>query len=209
MSTSAAAGRFTPISFVPLTDPTRDKAAAQGYTRGHSAGYAIGLRSAQAESAARLEQQRAELAAEHALVLRQAQARLDAALSALRAATEAINSLALPVLAEAQDVLLAASVELAEAVIGQALSDGDFAARSAVARALAQPAVPGIYAVRMHPADLDHLDEDTLARSDVRFVPDPELSRGDAVAEFEHGRLDARISTALARAKEALFGEQQ
>ena len=68
-------------------------------------------------------------------------------------------------LAEAQDVLLAAALELAEAVIGNALSDGDFAARTALRRVLAQPAIPGIYAVHMHPADLDALDEAVLDKA--------------------------------------------
>lgn len=195
---------FTPVSFVPLQDSGREKAAAQGYTRGHSAGYTAGLRAAEAEAVAR----RGRLEAEHAQALADVQFRLDAALSSLQAATEAINSLALPVIADAQDVLLAASLELAEAVIGRALSDGDFAARTALARVLAQPAVPGVYAVRMNPDDLDALDNATLEAAGVRFIPDPELARGDAVAEFEHGRLDARIGTALARAKDALLGEE-
>ncbi len=206
--TSAGAGagpEFTPVSFVALQDSGREKAAAQGYTRGHSAGYTAGLRAAEAEALAR----RARQEAEHAQALADVQSRLDAALSSLQAATEAINSLALPVIADAQDVLLAASLELAEAVIGRALSDGDFAARSALARVLAQPAVPGVYAVRMHPDDLDALDNATLEAAGVRFIPDPELARGDAVAEYEHGRLDARIGTALARAKDALLSETQ
>lgn len=204
-SAAAAGPEFTPVSFVPLQDNGREKAAAQGYTRGHSAGYTAGLRAAQAEAVAR----RDRLEAEHAQAMLEAQAQLDAALSSLRVATDAINSLALPVLAEAQDVLLAASLELAEAVIGSALSDGDFAARTALSRVLAQPAIPGVYAVHMHPADLDALDEETLVAAGVRFIPDTDLACGDAVAEFEHGRLDARISTALARAKEALFAEGQ
>ena len=204
-SAAAAGPEFTPVSFVPLQDNGREKAAAQGYTRGHSAGYTAGLRAAQAEAVARRER----LEAEHAQALLAAQARLDAALTSLHVATDAINSLALPVLAEAQDVLLAASLELAEAVIGSALSDGDFAARTALSRVLAQPAIPGVYAVHMHPADLDALDEESLVAAGVRFIPDTDLARGDAVAEFEHGRLDARIGTALARAKEALFAEGQ
>jgi flagellar assembly protein FliH len=205
-SAGADAGpEFTPVSFVPLQDSGREKAAAQGYTRGHSAGYTAGLRAAEAEAIAR----RGRLEAEHAQALVDVQSRLDAALSSLRAATEAINSLALPVIADAQDVLLAASLELAEAVIGRALSDGDFAARSALARVLAQPAVPGVYAVRMHPDALDALDDATLDAAGVRFIADPGLGRGDAVAEFEHGRLDARIGTALARAKDALLSETQ
>jgi flagellar assembly protein FliH len=210
-SSAAAAGpEFTPVSFVPLQDSGREKAAAQGYTRGHSAGYTAGLRAAQAEAVARKER----MEAEHAKFLLEAESRLDGALSSLHAATEAINSLALPVLAEAQDVLLAASLELAEAVIGNALSDGDFAARTALSRVLAQPAIPGIYAVHMHPEDLDALDEAVLDKAGpdaagVRFIPDADLARGDAVAEFEHGRLDARIGTALARAKEALLADGQ
>lgn len=37
-----------------------------------------------------------------------------------------------------------------------------------------------------------------------RLVPDPSIAPGDAIGELPAGWLDARISTALARAREAL-----
>jgi flagellar assembly protein FliH len=38
-------------------------------------------------------------------------------------------------------------------------------------------------------------------------VPDLSLARGDAIAEYPDGELDARIGSALARARAALAGE--
>jgi flagellar assembly protein FliH len=38
----------------------------------------------------------------------------------------------------------------------------------------------------------------------VELVADPQLARGDAVAELADGYLDARLSTALARVRRVL-----
>ncbi len=74
-------------------------------------------------------------------------------------------------------------------------------------RALARADSTTVRVVRMNPVDLAGLDEDTIAATGVLFAPDDSLDRGDAVTEFEVGYLDARISTALARAKAAIAGE--
>lgn len=57
-------------------------------------------------------------------------------------------------------------------------------------------------AVRLHPDDV-HL----LAQAGVEdpvLLADATLGRGDAVADLEHGFLDARIGTAVARARAGL-----
>jgi flagellar assembly protein FliH len=43
----------------------------------------------------------------------------------------------------------------------------------------------------------------------LHLVSDPGLDRGDAVLDVPDGIVDARISTALARAKAVLVGGQQ
>jgi flagellar assembly protein FliH len=197
LSTDAA---FTPLSFTPLHSPGTDSGTRQGYTRGHSAGYTAGLRAADAEAKSRL----AQLEAEHAALLAHLQARTDHTLAALATAVTAVQQSTLPVLEDSQDVLLQAALELAEAVIGRELTDSAAAARAAVNRVLAQAGTAGPLTVRMNPADLAVLGEAGGLPDALRFQADPTLAQGDAVADFEHGFLDARIGTALQRARQAL-----
>ncbi|MFI5085144.1 MAG: FliH/SctL family protein [Actinomycetales bacterium] len=196
---------FTPMTLSPLRSPVADGEQTRGFVRGHSAGYAAGLRAAESDNAVRA----AELAAEHARALAEIKAQLAVTVASLHAAVDGVHAAVLPVVAEAQDTLVATAMDLAEAVVGAALSDSGFGARAALARALSGPPATGTFTVRMSPLDLGQLDEQILARAGVNFVPDPDLDAGDAVADFESGYLDARISTALARARTALREDPQ
>ncbi|NKX49982.1 hypothetical protein HER39_05200 [Arthrobacter deserti] len=132
------------------------------------------------------------------------QARVDQTVQALGMAVRALQQRAAPVLADAQDTLVAAAMELAEAILGWELADGERSARAALSRALAGVDASAVQTVRMNPADLTVLDPEVRRQAGVRFVPDSSLARGDAVTEFEDGYLDARIGSALARARAAL-----
>lgn len=81
-------------------------------------------------------------------------------------------------------------------------------ARAAVARALAGADGSVVTTLRLHPLDLALLDESTRASSapGVVFAADPSLGRGDAEADLPAGLIDARLDTALARARQALLG---
>ena len=59
----------------------------------------------------------------------------------------------------------------------------------------------------MNPVDVFQLDNASRTATMVEIVPDATIARGDAVADFSDGYLDARIQTALARARSALLGE--
>lgn len=196
-----------PISvavFPPLKssqDTARDSAA---YTYGHTAGYTAGIRKAAREA----ELRRAGMEAEHAAALSHANLRTERALAVLSQASAALEAATVPVLADAQGTLADAALELAEAILGRELSDEPNSARAALARATAAPLSVGERTVRMHPADLSVLDDATRAEAGVVFRADESLSRGDAVTEFESGYLDARIATALDRARRALAGEE-
>jgi flagellar assembly protein FliH len=144
--------------------------------------------------------------AEHSAALLHAQARTDRALALLGGAVEAVNAAVLPVVTDAQDALVEAAMDLAETIIGVELGDGDLSSRAALARALAATLPAGTVTVRMHPTDLSVIDTGTLPAG-VRLTADPSLARGDAVAEYEHGHLNATIGSALARARTALLGE--
>jgi flagellar assembly protein FliH len=190
---------------------------ARADVRGHAAGYAAGLRAADAEAAAR----RAAVEAGFAARAAELEAQHAEALRALRAATTAFAARAEPVLAEAETTLVAAALQLAEAVVGYEirasrptvghLSDsgsGDglegriaSGARATVERALASVDRTVATAVRLSPADAAALAGDDLG---VPVVADHGLRDGDAVVDLPDGLLDARIATALDRARTAL-----
>jgi flagellar assembly protein FliH len=78
-------------------------------------------------------------------------------------------------------------------------------ARAAVARALDGLDRSLVVGVRLHPADLAALG-DAIAASSVPLVADARLARGDAEVDLPSGLVDARLFTALSRARAALLG---
>lgn len=187
-------------------DESRDAALAAELERargaGHAMGFAAGRRDA-AEAAAveaarvALERERAEAvrAAEHA-----------AALAVLGRAATAAAARTAPVLADAERRLHAAALELAQAILGHELRDGEHSARAALARVRSQPLQVGGQTVRLHPRDLAALRA-AAAPVDVTgltLVADAALAVGDAVSEHADGYLDARLTTALDRVRAVL-----
>lgn len=175
---------------------------AHARSTGYAEGYATGIRAA--EQAARAQRDAVQLQAARAQALQaEEQAK---ALATLRAAGRAVAAMAVPPAQEAAAALTAAAVELAEAIIGQVLSDEQFAARAAMERAAKLAGTEPVCTVRLNPQDLQLLGRQTLPGTGIELRADAALAAGDAVAELEHGFLDARISTALRRAKDALCG---
>jgi flagellar assembly protein FliH len=191
---------FSRISFPSLRDGRQEQVEEQARVRGHAAGYAAGLRAAAAE----VKEQQARLQAEHEAAVQNHRARVEQTVQALHGAVRALQQRTAPVLADAQHTLAAAAMELAEAVLGCELADGERGARAALARALADVDASSVHMVRMHPADLSLLEPEVRRQAGVDFVPDSSLARGDAVTEFADGYLDAKIGTALVRARAAL-----
>ncbi|WP_420367620.1 hypothetical protein [Curtobacterium sp. L1-20] len=193
----------------------RDRAASAD-VRGHAAGYAAGLRAAQAETDAL----RARLEAEHTALTASMQADTARRIAVLDAATTAMLSQVAPVLDTAEQSVAAAAVDLAEAVVGYAIRSSrpsgaattgpedtgrearaTSGAEATLTRALASIDRTVAVAVRLSVADaarVAHLD------LPVPVVADPALSDGDAVVDLPDGLLDARIRTALERARTAL-----
>lgn len=196
--------RFAGLTFPDLRTAGQDRSDEQARARGHAAGYTAGLRAAEAEVNARI----VRLEREHAAMLREGQERLDRAVGLLGAAARALNERTLPLLSESEGALTRAALELTEAIIGYELGDGEKSARSALDRALrlADPAL--VRSVRMHPDDMAILDDGVRMGAGVDFIADESLARGDAITHFPDGYLDARIGTALARAKSALLEEE-
>lgn len=193
---------FRALTLPTLRNPGAEQIEAQARTRGHAAGYAAGLRDAQRE----LREQRAALDAEQAEMIREGCAAIERSLEVLAAAVRAADARILPVLADAEQVLAVSAMELAEAVVGHELSTGDLSARSALARALAAVPPTRLTSIRLNPDDLAALDLESRDRAAVSLVADAALKRGDAIATVPDGIVDARIGTALGRARAALLG---
>ncbi len=190
----------TPWAFRPLVDGSQTRAVdhearAEGFAAGFAAGAREAARVARAEAdqaRARQEQAERERAAQHR-----------AGLAALAAAAQAARARSAPVVAQVEQSLHAAALALAAAVLGAELSDAPTAARAALARVLGTDRDDQPVVVRLHPRDLAAV-EAGVAPEGVRLVADPTLDPGDAVAEHAEGYLDARLSSALARAAAAL-----
>lgn len=201
------------VAFPVLGSATTRDLAAAADVRGHAAGYAAGLRAAQAETAAL----HARLEAEHATRLAALQAETVRRVQVLDAATNAMLSQVVPVLADAEESLVDAALDLAEAVVGHvvrsgrqddATGEGDglearptTGAEATVRRALASVDATVAVAVRLSPADAARVADLALP---VPVVPDVALLDGDAVVDLPDGLLDLRIGAALDRARAAL-----
>lgn len=191
---------FSTLSYPALRNAASDSRDDQARVSGHAAGFAAGLREAEAQVAARI----AALEAETAASISHGRARVDLAVALLNSAADALDTRTVPLLESAHATLAESAMLVAEAVVGSELSDAGVAARSALHRALDSVDVGVVHEVRMNPADLATLGPDVLAAAGVTFTPDATLARGDAMTQFPDGYLDARIGSALARVKAAI-----
>ncbi|MFC0680691.1 FliH/SctL family protein [Lysobacter korlensis] len=199
MSTETA---FAPLAYPVLRDDSRQRAEERARVRGHAAGHAAGLRAAELEASA----MRAALQEEFDRRLAERLAEVSAAAAALGRAAASLNARTAPVLAEADETLAAATVELTEALLGRAREDATPFARAALDRALDTAASEVVQRVRMNPSDLALVSEIVAVTDGIEFVADPALDRGDAVTELQSGLIDARLTSAVERARAALLG---
>lgn len=181
----------------PLADPEAlAEQLARGYEEGRANGYADGFEVGRADGLAEAEAQRrgsAEAAA--------------AACAALAAATAAVSSQRDATVAALEDALASAAFRLAEAVVGRELELATSPGRDAIARALrlAEGSEPAV--VRMHPDDVETLDDlvGLAGGRDVSIVADPSIERAGCLVQLGDGLVDARISAALERVREVLW----
>lgn len=196
MSTDA----FSPVLF-PRLDGREDGAEhARARMRGYADGHAEGFRAGRAEADA------AQRTADDARNAREAaQAReIENAVASLHAAAHSLGERERELTSAAQAEVLRCAIELAELIILGELSDAGAAAAVAARRALADADAAEIREVRLHPDDLRTLAESAGELAAIALVPDDTLDRGDAIATLAHGHIDARIATALDRARIAL-----
>ncbi|WP_448070892.1 FliH/SctL family protein [Georgenia yuyongxinii] len=200
---------FAPARFAAATPESAaaSTAGASGYAAGYAAGFNAGSKAA-AVAAADAERRRE--AEEAARAARRA-ADAESALTVLAQTAAAARARTAPVVGQALETLARAAVELAEALLGAELADDDTSARTALTRALTEAGEDDVVRVRLNPDDHAHLRAMLEAQpgtldipAGIELVPDPALGRGDAVSELTEGFLDARLGTAVARARAAL-----
>jgi flagellar assembly protein FliH len=183
-----------------LAVEVREAAHAQGY----AAGWAEGRRLAAADAEARAAVVAAEAAAAEELRCR----RHESAMVALAAAAGTLERRTVPVLDEFADSILAAAMALAEAALGRELALAGDGGAAALRRALDMAPRQRPVTVRLHPDDLATLavagSTTEIDGRTVTLVPDASVGRGGALAESDATEVDARLATALDRARKAL-----
>jgi flagellar assembly protein FliH len=190
----------------PFDAPAVERAKQQARTAGYAEGWAQGKREAAIEAdAATVRTQATQQAHEQRRVAALAQA-----INALGRAVTELETQLMPTFTELQDVLLAHAFELAEAIVGRSLDDPQRRGADALRRAMAAAPETGNLTVSLHPDDFTSLigdsepsDFDYEGRR-VILRPNATLRPGDATAETGMATIDATITAAVDRAREAL-----
>ncbi|MFK0007032.1 hypothetical protein ACIQTZ_08260 [Paenarthrobacter sp. NPDC090520] len=191
---------YTRVTFPELR--TEQPSSERGFTQGHAAGYAAGMQAAAAEQ----RRLREQLLAEHAERLDAGRSAVARAVAVLEAAASAAQRRQEVAVAGIEHVLAAGALELAEAILGYELAHGERTARAALDRALGQ-GDGTVTAVRLHPGDVAALEAaGVVPPAGVELKADPALNPGDAVGDYPHGWIDARLGSAVDRARQALLG---
>lgn len=173
-------------------DPARVQEAID---RGYEAGLAAGRIAA-------LEAARAQTDAEIARVRNRA----DAVMQAVSETASRLAEHEVSITASFARQAVEAAAELAEAIVRRELTDDTRRAMAACERTLAAIDRRSEASVRLHPDDIALLAGFDLPPN-VRLEADDTLTPGDAVAHAADRTVDARIATAIERAKAALGAE--
>lgn len=180
-----------PVSEDPIevARVAREEAARAGYLEGFTAGQQDAVLAAQAHTAA---------AAESAA----------AALQALDSATAALHERQTVAVADVEQQIVDMALAIAEAIVQRELATSAAPGRDALLRALALAPERIDAVVRIHPDDLASVGELTslTAEREITLVADAGVERGGCVLDAGHCRIDAQISPAMTRVREALAG---
>jgi flagellar assembly protein FliH len=176
------------------TEARRETARAEGY----ASGYEAGLRGAEAEVAAIVDDHR------------RARDRLLRAAAAVEDAARALAVRDAVTLDAIEADVIALALELATEIVGRELSVTPEPVRDALERAIGLVPDRGRPTVRVHPDDACVVGEE-LARDQrwggaAEIVADVRVEPGGCVVEVGDCRIDAQVTPALQRARTALEG---
>lgn len=186
-----------------LIAEARRSAQAAGY----AAGWASGIQAARVVADAEAQAARAE----NERLAQERRARVEQALTVLDRAAAALEARAVPAAEQFEDLVVTSALAIAEELVGHVLRDDATRSQAALTRALSLAPVDEPVRVRVSPADHAALlgDDGTLPAElgitrSVEVVADAALAPGDGVATCGATEIDARLSTGLARVREAL-----
>ncbi len=148
-------------------------------------------------------------AAERAAWQQEQTRRLSSALDALASAVVELQLRQAIELTNLEDTVAAAAFDLAGALLGRELELSRSPGRDAVARALALAPSGESLVVRLNPADVETLGsiDDLLAGRQYTVLPDPSVESGGCLLDAKDCRVDARLATAIARARQVMLNE--
>jgi flagellar assembly protein FliH len=176
-------------------------------TEAHAAGYASGWAQGRREARVAADAEATRTANDAQTAARTQETRVAQAVNAVASAAANLERRAVAGAAEMEDAIVAAAFALATAIVGRELATATEPGRDAITRALALSPVNRPVLVRLHPADLATVGATGSLDIDGRTVTlaaDASLRPGDAIAECDATTVDARISEALDRVREAL-----
>ena len=180
--------------FAGLDRAWRQRAAQEGRDAGYEAGYQAGLEAAAAGVDAATGERTTEL--RHAM-------------GALAEAVRALDERQVTALRDVERAVVATAFELATALLGSELELATDPGADALARAMALVPDRGEVVVRLHPADAEtfqRADRRAPGREPFTIVPDPSVERGGCIVDVGATQVDAQLSPALERMREALLG---
>jgi flagellar assembly protein FliH len=174
----------------------------QAHEEGYQAGYAEGMKAAEA-SIVEVERAAAERLAD---VQARWERRLASATAAMGAAAQQLEAAAVPAATATRESILGTALTLVEDLLGRELALATDPAMDAVRRALTFCPSDAPAVVRVHPDDLAEVPAEALAElpDTVRVVADPGIERAGALAESGTLRVDAQLSAALERVQAVL-----
>ncbi len=193
----AAAGHWSPeLDLTPgglsRFDPAR---VTQAIEDGYRTGFDAGSAEARAQAQQELDALVGEIG-ERARTLLESLAAAGRRLEAAEVATAGAYA----------DAVAEAAVAVAQAILGRELADPTQAALAAVQRTLGAVDRTRAVRIQVHPDDLELLGDVELPDG-VSLDANPGLRPGDAVGSTDDRTVDARIATALDRARAALSGD--
>jgi len=176
--------------------------------RAHAEGLAAGQREGLASAQQLIEARAVEIAA------RETQEKLRTALPAFQALARSLEIERDRWVTHWEAAAVVLSTAIAEKILRQELSQRPELSLAVIQEALQLTAGQPHLKLRLHPADLELLQDSgqqVLSRlaavSDASLVPDESISRGGCVIETRHGVIDSRLETQLERiTKELLEG---
>jgi flagellar assembly protein FliH len=197
-----------------LADPTLERAfdevAAEVRVAARAEGYAIGWAAGVRDAT---KQVHATATAAEGVRQAEADAQVQAVRTTLLVLSQAAQSLeqrAVTPANELRDAVLQAAVELTETLLGRELAVATDPGMDALRRALDLLPTGRPVTVRLHPNDaptvrnaLAAMPAGELGR-DVLVVADPGIELGGCIADCDATRVDAQLSTALARVRQVL-----